>query len=168
MSDSPDVYRRLQQHLDQMPVGFPATESGVELRILRRFFDEKEAEIALQLSALPEPLEKIHRRLRKSGISAEELERVLDGLVEKGAILGGRHTARKDGIKRYSKAQLAIGIYEFEVDRMTAELQADLDQYMEEGFAEAFFSKTTPQIRTIPIRIRPGMETMNFSTAIIG
>ncbi len=30
-----NVYRRLQQHIDNMPVGYPATESGVELRLLQ-------------------------------------------------------------------------------------------------------------------------------------
>jgi len=35
---SESLYRRLQQHLDRMPVGFPATQSGVEIRILQRLF----------------------------------------------------------------------------------------------------------------------------------
>jgi len=30
-----ELYRSLQRHLDRMPVPYPATESGVELRILR-------------------------------------------------------------------------------------------------------------------------------------
>jgi len=25
-----DIYPKLQQHLDQLPIGYPATESGVE------------------------------------------------------------------------------------------------------------------------------------------
>jgi hypothetical protein len=36
MTDEADVYRRLQRHLDELPVGYPATASGVELRILKR------------------------------------------------------------------------------------------------------------------------------------
>ena len=56
MKETPDVYRRLQKHIDVMPVGFPATASGVELSILRRLFTPEEAEAALLLSALPEPL----------------------------------------------------------------------------------------------------------------
>jgi len=31
MEEADEVYRKLQEHLDHMPVGFPATESGVEL-----------------------------------------------------------------------------------------------------------------------------------------
>jgi hypothetical protein len=30
MKDEGDVYRRLQEHLDELPVGYPATGSGVE------------------------------------------------------------------------------------------------------------------------------------------
>ena len=40
---SDELYRKLQQHLDRMPVGFPATESGVEIRILRQLFTPEEA-----------------------------------------------------------------------------------------------------------------------------
>ncbi len=55
-STDDDLYRRLQQHLDRMPVGFPPTASGVELRILRRLFSPEDAELALDLSAIAEPL----------------------------------------------------------------------------------------------------------------
>jgi hypothetical protein len=48
MASEADVYRRLQQHLDRMPVGFPATRSGVEIRILRQLFSPEAAEIALE------------------------------------------------------------------------------------------------------------------------
>ena len=82
MKSEGDVYRRLQEHLDELPVGYPATQSGVELRILKRLFTPVEAEVALGLNAVPEAVEKIQQRL--PGHSTEELERVLDHMVEKG------------------------------------------------------------------------------------
>jgi electron transport complex protein RnfB len=148
--DSEDVYRRLQRHLDRMPVGFPPTASGVELRILRRLFTPREAEVALLLSAVPESLERIERREKKAGLTGDEIERILDRLVERGAILG----SHRGGVKRYSKAQLAIGMYELQVDRLTKELQADVTQYFREGFGEAFHSRGTTQMRTIPVGAR--------------
>jgi len=151
MAVEPDVYRRLQQHLDRMPVGFPATESGVELRILRHLFTPAEAEVALLLSALPETVERIHSRSGRSGLSVEELERTLDRLAAKGAILG-RGGAR--GPKRFSKAQLAVGMYEFQVDRLTREFQENVTQYFREGFGEAFHGPKTTQMRTIPVNAR--------------
>ena len=56
-----DLYRRLQQHLDRMPVPYPATESGVELRILQRLFSPEEARLALCLSMIPERVTVIRR-----------------------------------------------------------------------------------------------------------
>ena len=41
-----DIYQQLAQHLDNLPAGYPATESGVELRILQRLFKPAEAELA--------------------------------------------------------------------------------------------------------------------------
>jgi hypothetical protein len=43
------VYRKLQKHLDKMPVGYPATASGVELRLSKFLFTPKQARIALEL-----------------------------------------------------------------------------------------------------------------------
>ncbi|MFC1662169.1 ATP-binding protein [Gemmatimonadota bacterium] len=142
-----NVYRRLQNHLDNMPVGFPATESGVELRLLQHLFTPDEAEIALHLSALPEPLDKIHARARKSGLDRRGLKKVLDGLARRGVV---RRT-RVDGRPHYSKLMLAVGMFEYQVNRLTRDFHSDMLQYMEEGFREAFHTKNTSQMRTIPI-----------------
>ncbi len=49
-----NVYLKLREFLDQFPLGFPQTESGVEIKILKRLFTEKEAETALLLTPFPE------------------------------------------------------------------------------------------------------------------
>jgi NAD-dependent dihydropyrimidine dehydrogenase PreA subunit len=51
---SEDVYKRLAKHLDELPAGYPETESSVELRILRRLFTPEEAELALPTTLIPE------------------------------------------------------------------------------------------------------------------
>ncbi len=158
MNDEPDVYRRLRAHLDVMPVGLPATASGVELRILRRLFTEEEAEAALLLSAVPETLERIVRRAPRGRWTPHGLEALLEGLAEKGAILGGRGPAAPGGTRRYAKAMLAIGMYEMQVDRLTAELQRDLEQYVAEGFGAAFLGPRTKQMRTVPVDARIVLE----------
>ena len=40
-----EIYRRLAQVLDTLPNGFPATESGVEIRLLKRVFTPEQAEV---------------------------------------------------------------------------------------------------------------------------
>lgn len=146
-----DVYRRLQERLDDLPVRFPRTESGVELRLLREIFTPDDARIALALSAVPEPVETILARL--PGRDATQLERDLDRMVKNGAIFGGRMMARK-GRKRYSRAPLVIGMYEAQVDRITKELQEEFEQYGREGFAEALLDGPTKQMRTVPVNAR--------------
>jgi len=145
-----DIYRLLQRHLDKMPVPFPETESGVELSLLKRLFNEEEAGIALQLSALPETVEKIHGRFEKGELSKQRLKELLEGLAEKGAIQGIKDP--KEG-QKFSKAPLAIGIFEFQVDRISKELAEDFFQYEDDGFAEAFLSTKTKQMRTIPVNV---------------
>jgi electron transport complex protein RnfB len=151
MRPDSDVYKKLAEHIDHMPIAFPATVSGVELRILKHLFSPEEAEIALHLSALPESADKIYKRAKKTGISREKIEKVLDGLVAKGSIMGGKLFMAKGEGKYYSKAPLAVGMYEFQVDRLTRQLCEDMEQYTNEGFAEAFITPKTSQLKTIPI-----------------
>jgi len=39
-----DIYEKLRKRLDDLATGYPATENGVEIRILKRLFIEEEAE----------------------------------------------------------------------------------------------------------------------------
>ena len=48
-----DIYRNLQIHLDQFPIGFPATKTGVELRILKYLFNDEEALVGTKLDLIP-------------------------------------------------------------------------------------------------------------------
>ena len=146
----PDIYRQLQRHLDQSPVPFPETESGVEISLLKKLFDETEAKIALKLSAVPEPMDRISGRFKEGEFSKEMLREKLEGLYHKGAIMA--LTDEKKG-RLYSKLPLAVGIFEFQVNRITRELAEDFFTYEDEGFAEAFIGIRTKQMRTIPVNM---------------
>ena len=60
------VYYDLREQLDQYSVGFPSTESGVEMRILEKLFSEEEAELYLNLSMMLETPEAIAQRIGRS------------------------------------------------------------------------------------------------------
>ena len=87
-----------------------AAVSNIDIRLLKQLFTPEEAEIALELRALPEALERIHERLKKTGISIDDLEKALDNLVKKGVIIGGKHYKKRGHNKYYSKSLSAIGI----------------------------------------------------------
>ena len=141
-----ELYRALQRHLDRMPVPYPSTASGVEIRILKRLFTPDEARLALRLSAIPEPLETIHRRTRRE-MTREQLRDALERMAEKSAI------QKLPGEKgpRYGKAPLVVGMYEGQVNRLTAELERDVRAYLEEALGKEMFGPRTPQMRTVPV-----------------
>jgi electron transport complex protein RnfB len=147
MAQEEQVYRDLRKYLDRMPISYPETESGVEIRILKHLFTPEEAGIALQLSMIPEPVERIHKRLKKSGISVEQLQKILDHLVYKGSIYG----TEEDGKKVYGSLPLAIGMYEFQVERLTEDFAKDFLQYLDEKFADEVGKTKIPLLRTIPV-----------------
>lgn len=147
MKTESEAYEELRAHLDRLPVGFPSTQSGVEIRILKYLFTPEEARMATQLSMLPEPLHRIYRRVRKSGVSIEEVERLLDRMAYKGIAL----LKNKGGNKYYSNAMLAIGMYEHQVDRLTKDFAEDMLQYLDEAFATELYRTKIPQMRPIPI-----------------
>jgi len=145
-----DVYNKLKREINKMPIPYSETKSGVELKLLTHLFTPAEAEIALHLNIVPETLDRIYKRFQKGGITItrNELEDVLDTLVKKGAIMGAQ--SKKKG-KLYCLAQLAIGMFEFQVDRLTKDFVEDFEQYVKEQFHKDVMSTKTKQMRTIPI-----------------
>lgn len=144
-----DVYIELRRQIDKMPVGMPPTETGVEIRILKHLFTPEEAKIALHLNMFPETLERIFNRVKKTDqtTTPEELEKILDRLGLKGSILSDE----KDGQKLYSYAMFAIGMYEFQADRLTKDFCETCDEYWMGEFGKEFFRTNVPQMRVVPI-----------------
>ncbi|MFB0561333.1 MAG: 4Fe-4S binding protein [Candidatus Lokiarchaeia archaeon] len=145
MSD--DAYRELQKHLDQMPIGFPATESGVELRVLKHIFTPEEAKIATKLSWEFEPSETIYNRFDKNEISIEELKEKLDNIAKK----GGLYYKNVGDETYYANAPLVVGMHELQIKRLTEEFVEDMVQYGREGFGTELFRTGISQLRVIPI-----------------
>ncbi len=146
-----NIYRKLQQQLDTLPIGFPATKSGVEIRLLKFFFNLEEAEIAINMRFIPEPVKKIYRRVKKKVKSIEELELILDRMYHKGAINLKRVMDENGEEIRYHLAFLAVGMYEYQVKSITKEFYEDIEQYFEEEYRDEIVSTKINQLRTIPV-----------------
>jgi hypothetical protein len=59
-----DSYQQLAQHLDKLPGGFPPSDSGVELRLLKRLFTPEEADLAVHLTLDREEARVIAERIK--------------------------------------------------------------------------------------------------------
>ena len=141
------VYMELQKHLDEMPVGYPATKTGVELRLLKHLFTPKQARIALAIDYRFRTVEQIHEHLRDLEISVQELETKLDEMADQ----GNTFAKKRNGVKVYANLPFAVGMYELQVNRLTPELLSDVHEYIDEGFGQAYLSTKVPQMRVIPV-----------------
>ena len=147
-NENEDIYRQLQKQLDKLPIGFPATKSGIELKVLKHLFTPEDVKLALKLSGQPLPLNKVYRKVKKSGMSIEELESNLEDMYIKGLISRGKQGDEK----YYALVPFVIGMFEFQLHRLTKEFVEDSKKYFEEAFWEKEFNRTgIPQVRTIPI-----------------
>ncbi len=142
-----DVYRELQLHLDKYPIGFPATKSGAEIRLLKHLFDPKEAKLAIKLSDSYESLDTIYERVKNTGISIDDLKKMLDTMVKNGSI----HYKLVNGERHYANAYLVIGMYEYQVNKLTKEFLEDMWQYLNEAFGLELFGTGITQFRTVPV-----------------
>ncbi len=140
-----DVYQRLAQALDELPGGYPRSESGVELRILQRLFTPQEAHVACCLTLLAESAEVVARR---AGLPVEETARLLEEMDRKRLIYNFSPTG---ATPRYMAQQFVIGLWESQVDRLDRELVELFEAYLP-IYAAADLWGRVPQLRTIPVR----------------
>jgi ferredoxin len=141
-----DIYEQLAKFLDELPAGYPPTQSGVELRILRKLFSEEDAELFLHLSLIAvEPAVVAYR-------AQQPLEQVAHRLEEmelKGLISGERKPGKTT---KFSVNQFIVGFMEEQVDHMDRELVGLVEEYLPIFFKQGPWTKV-PQIRTIPIGV---------------
>ena len=139
-----DIYEHLAQYLDELPAGFPRTESGVELRILRKLFTPQEAELFLHLTLIGEEPRVVAYR---AGQPLEEVECRLEEMEKKGLIFA-IHKPEKP--PEYTAQQFVVGFWEGQVNRLDRELVEAFDEYLPSVVDTEIWSKA-PQLRTIPI-----------------
>ena len=116
-----EIFYQLREQLDQYSVGFPATDSGVEMKILEKLFTEEEARMFLNLSMLLEAPRAVAERTNQD---PGQVAALLEGMAEKGLIF----RLRKNKSAKYGAAPFVVGIFEFQVATMDRELA----QFIEE------------------------------------
>ncbi|MHA1737304.1 MAG: ATP-binding protein [Candidatus Heimdallarchaeota archaeon] len=149
------VYQQLRYEIDtRTTTAFPSSESALEISLLKQIFTPLEAQIAIHLSAMPEGVRRIHRRVRRNGIdiSKIKLEEALDSMVIKGGIINEKLLFRNVKQKLYALCQFVVGIYEMQVDKITKKFASEAERYLEETYIHSFASTDDhKQMRTIPV-----------------
>lgn len=140
---SEDVYRKLAQRLDAIPNGFPATQSGIELRLLAKMFTPEEAGLACVMRLTHESAADIAAR---AGVEPDPAYRTLKGMARKGLI----RVKKGEGQLAFGLMPFAVGIYEEQLPRLDAEMAALFESYYQESQAGITHSKPSLH-RVIPV-----------------
>jgi formate hydrogenlyase subunit 6/NADH:ubiquinone oxidoreductase subunit I len=137
------VYERLAVFLDKLPGGYPATESGVEIRILKNLFDPEEAELTMALSRWPEPPSKIAERCN---MDPSVLADKLDKMSKKGLIF----RFSNEGQYLFTAVNFVSGILSFQLNNLNIELIENGEEYLPR-LIESMKNQKTKQMRIIPV-----------------
>ncbi len=141
---SENVYRKLARRLDAIPNGFPATESGVELRLLAKIFTPEEAALAGVMRLTREPAADIAAR---AGLDPDAAYRTLKGMARKGLI----RARRGEGQLIFGLMPFVVGIYEEQLPRLDTELAALFEQYYQETRGGSITRDAPAVHRVIPV-----------------
>ncbi len=140
-----DIYHELRKQLDTYSLGFPATASGIELKILKKLFSIDDAELFLKMTQRLETAEEVAKNADEP---VEEIAARLEDMTEKGLLF---RLKRKDKTT-YAAIPFVHGLYEFQVKSLDRELAEMVEQYHKDGFANNFHDIGGMFLRTIPIQ----------------
>jgi Na+-translocating ferredoxin:NAD+ oxidoreductase RNF subunit RnfB len=141
---SENIYRQLQKRLDLYSMGFPATESGIELKILKYLFSEDDAGMFLSLS---------HNLATASSIASgmnrpvEKVAAHLEDMAERGLLF---RLKKADSVK-YAAIPFVHGLFEFQVKNLNRDLAEMVEQYFAEAFDKTIQEGADYFLRTIPV-----------------
>jgi electron transport complex protein RnfB len=120
-----DIFRKLQKRLDGYSLGFPETDSGIELEILRELFTEEDAGMFLNLTQRLEKPEDVALRM---GRPSDEVAAQLNDMYERGLLF------------RLKKG-----------DTVKPHMASLVEKYMQEGFHNAITTGAPAFLRTVPV-----------------
>ncbi|THB76390.1 MAG: 4Fe-4S dicluster domain-containing protein [Desulfobacteraceae bacterium] len=155
-----NVYQALAKHLDtQTPGGYPATDSGVEIRILKRLFTPEQADLCAQLVMMPETAQSIADR---TGRDINIIAPMLKEMAKKGLIV----QVTRPGSETFMLLSFVVGIWEYQVNSLTKELIEDFNEYIPHLIKEQF-EQDTKQMRVVPVSksIHTDMNVMDYEQA---
>ena len=162
-----DVYEKLRKHFDTFPTGFPKTEKGLEINILKKYFSEEEAEIACTLALLmaenapPKNAQTLAAEMNKD---IDDIEKMLASMFKKGLI----YKTIDQGSTLFSTLPFLPGIFDFNPDLVDFELANDFEKYFDIAYGPERAKGKIPLTKTVPVsRSIPSEPTIHPTEDVI-
>jgi electron transport complex protein RnfB len=140
---SEQVFESLASALDRLPNGYPRTDTGVELLILKKIFSAEEAALA---SLLGHELESAESVAARAGIAVREARHLLLRMAKRGLVWGGKNEQGP----AFRLAPFVVGIYEAQLEGMDHELAHLFEEYMAQGGAKGLMGPLPSLHRVVP------------------
>ncbi len=140
-----DIFRKLQKRLDGYSMGFPATDSGIEIEILKELFTEEDAGMFLNLTQRLETPEDVAGRIDRP---TDEVAAQLGHMYKKGLVF----RVKKGDIIKYGAIPFVHGLFEFQVADLKPRMAGLVEKYMQEGFHNAINTGAPAFLRTVPVQ----------------
>lgn len=153
-------YQQLAKRLDELPNGFPATDDGVELRLLAKLFSPQEAALASQLRLTLETAQQIAERI---GGKEGELRDMLKDMARRGLI---RAEKTKGGLG-FGLIPFVVGIYENQMGNIDRDFAELFEAYYQRAFKQVFAMQPAVH-RVIPVgeAIAMDMQVHPYESAL--
>ena len=136
------IYEKLRSQIDQYSIGFNATKSGIEIKILKTLFSEDEAHIYLNLARKLETADVIAARADRN---EQRVAILLEQMTQKGLTF----PRKRNGKNYYSAAPFMHGFFEnLAQTKMDGNLAQMFEEYVNNGFVPKTFS-----LKSVPINI---------------
>ena len=111
---SQDLYQQLRCKLDGIGAGFNKTESGIELKILKKLFTEEYAQVLLHMEKNLEPAAVIAER---AGRELAEISEILDAMDRKGLVFSNKVDSGTTA-RFYALAPFVHGFFEIQAHNL--------------------------------------------------
>lgn len=119
------MYKKLAGKLDTMPHRYPATESGIEIRLLEKIFTPEEAILAAEMEYVKKPASEI---AALADVPAKEARRTMKDMVRKKMIL----FSKGESELVFGLMPFVVGFYEELLPRLDEEIALLFEQYFQE------------------------------------
>jgi Na+-translocating ferredoxin:NAD+ oxidoreductase subunit B len=150
-----DDYELLAKVLGENPGGFPRTESGVEMKLLRMAFSPEEAFVASNMTRTPETAAEIANRV---GLPLDKVTALLKAMLPRrmvrvksmNMVASEAELAGED--VKYRIGHFLVGWYEGNERTLGREYDILFEQYMVEGGGERILSPQPGNQGVVPYR----------------
>lgn len=140
-----EAHWRTAEKLDTLAGGFPPGVNGEHVRLVAELFSEEDAAL---FALMPDEYLAAEELAKIAGVDEEATAALLTSMSKRGLI----YRRYRQDLPVYRPVPFVVGIYEFQVGRLTESLLKRVREYFALGeFGKTFYAGQVPYLRSVPV-----------------